>query len=71
MKMIPKSIYKDTLSVNSLALEKHIMSEVQSNFIISLKYAFQNDQHFFLVMEYAPGGDLYSFIHNPEDPGKV
>lgn len=71
MKMIPKSFYKDNLSVHSLILEKRIMSEVKSNFIINLKYSFQNHKHFFLVMEYAPGGDLYSFLHNPEHPGKV
>lgn len=64
MKMIPKSLFNENLSVHSLSLEKHIMTHNNSNFIIDLKYSFQSRNHYFLVMEFAPGGDLYSFLHN-------
>ncbi|KAI9341283.1 hypothetical protein DFJ73DRAFT_945783, partial [Zopfochytrium polystomum] len=40
----------------------------QSDWITTLYAAFQDDEHLYLVMEYAPGGSLRSLINNRESP---
>lgn len=52
-------------------IEKKVLAEIKSNFIIALNFAFQDRQNCYFVMEYASGGDVYSFLVNPKQPGKV
>lgn len=40
-----------------LQLERKILENGDSLFIVSLKYAFANRGKFFMIMEYAEGGD--------------
>ncbi|KAL7753327.1 hypothetical protein RI367_001102 [Sorochytrium milnesiophthora] len=42
----------------SLAKERRVMASIDSQWIIRLHASFQDEQHLYLVMEYAPGGDL-------------
>ena len=39
-------------------VERNIMKESEHPFIVNLKYAFQNDQNVFFVMDYLRGGYL-------------
>lgn len=71
MKVIHKRKLDDELSVHSLMLERRILSTIKSNFIINLKCSFQSKKSVFFVMDYAPGGDLYSYLDNPFVPEKV
>ena len=47
------------------------MLEICGNhsFIISLKYAFQNDYRLYLILEYAPGGNLKNQIESNKKKG--
>lgn len=64
MKVIPKEKLQQSASIQSLIIEKTILTEVQSQFIVGLKCAFQDNKKCFMVMDYAEGGDLYSYLHN-------
>ncbi|XP_064548386.1 citron Rho-interacting kinase [Drosophila montana] len=63
MKKIKKSI------VTTSQVERDIMSQRNSEWITNLQYAFQDNDHLYLIMEYLPGGDLLSLMsrHGPFD----
>ncbi|XP_031624942.1 uncharacterized protein LOC116341786 [Contarinia nasturtii] len=65
IKKIPKSSFAQSKE------ERNIMAISRSDWIPKLQYAFQDNTHLYLVMEYLPGGDLFSLmIRNntfPED----
>jgi len=44
--------------------ERNVLSEAQSPWIIKLKYSFQDDMFLYIVMEYAPGGDIKTLLEN-------
>lgn len=43
-------------------MEKNVLQKNECDFIIYLKYAFQDSKRLYLVMEYIPGGELYQLI---------
>uniref|UniRef100_A0A4W3HT81 non-specific serine/threonine protein kinase n=1 Tax=Callorhinchus milii TaxID=7868 RepID=A0A4W3HT81_CALMI len=47
--------------------ECSILSRSTSSWLPSLQYAFQDNTHLFLVMEYQPGGDLMALLNRYED----
>ena len=59
-----KSIHKSRLiksnKVHTVLTERNILSQACHPFIVSLFYAFQTKQKFYLVLEYVPGGSLYN-----------
>ena len=62
MKVIRKS---DTIHKNqqrNIIMERNILHNVQSPFVVRLFYTFQNQEFLFWVMEYVPGGDVYSLL---------
>jgi serine/threonine protein kinase len=65
-----KSIHKDRLmqanKVHTVLSERNILREASHPFIVSLFYAFQTKAKFYLVLEYAPGGELFFRMgHSP------
>jgi len=42
--------------------ERNILVETKNQFIIKIEFAFQNDNKFYFVLEYCPGGDLYYLL---------
>jgi serine/threonine protein kinase len=48
--------------IDNLKLEKDILKVSRSNFITRLRFAFRDDDYYYLAMELARGGDLYSFL---------
>jgi len=47
---------------SSLILEKIIMQKWSSNFIAKCYYAFRDEKYYYLAMEWAKGGEIFSFI---------
>lgn len=44
-----------------------MLQEMSHPYIIRLRYAFQDDEHLFMVLDLALGGDLrYNMFKNPE-----
>ncbi|KAH8301117.1 hypothetical protein KR018_001886 [Drosophila ironensis] len=64
-----KKIRKSVVTTSQVKEERDIMSTRHSEWLISLQYAFQDNDHLYLVMEYMPGGDLLSLMsrHGPFD----
>lgn len=46
--------------------EKEILASNQNPFLVSLKWSFQDDFKLYLVMEYIPGGELYTHLKRRE-----
>ena len=42
--------------------EREIMIASNNNWVVNLKYSFQDDYYLYLVMDYLPGGDLMSLL---------
>ncbi|XP_044261577.1 citron Rho-interacting kinase [Tribolium madens] len=59
-----KTIRKcDSLEKTNFDTERDIMAFSSSPWITSLQYAFQDSVYLFYVMEYHPGGDLFSLLY--------
>ena len=62
MKTVSKGKLKNEVSNPWLDDELRILKEVQSEFVVSLKYAFENSIGMYLVLEYLENGDLMTYI---------
>jgi serine/threonine protein kinase len=71
MKQIPKKRLFERRVVENLKIERQVLADIKSPFIIELSFAFQDKQNCYFVMEYASGGDVYSFLNSSGSPGKV
>lgn len=67
-----KAVNKDVLvqkkKEDTVLNEKKILASIQCPFTINLRYAFQNDKYYYLALEYAPGGNLFSRLRNGKIP---
>ena len=50
--------------VNQVRTERNIMAQVDNPHLVKLFYSFHSANNLYLVMEYQPGGDLYSLVKN-------
>ncbi|XP_041484434.1 rho-associated protein kinase 2-like isoform X3 [Lytechinus variegatus] len=50
--------------------ERDIMAHANSEWIVQLHYAFQDEKYLYMVMDYMPGGDLVNLMSNYEIPEK-
>ncbi|XP_001353403.2 citron Rho-interacting kinase isoform X2 [Drosophila pseudoobscura] len=64
-----KKIKKSVVTTSQVKEERDIMSARNSEWLINLQYAFQDNDNLYLIMEYMPGGDLLSLMsrHGPFD----
>ncbi|KAF1771147.1 hypothetical protein GCK72_002973 [Caenorhabditis remanei] len=46
--------------------ERYIMAHANSEWIVKLAYAFQDQRHLYMVMDYMPGGDLVNLMTSYE-----
>lgn len=74
-----KKMRKDEMHKKNQVLhvkaEQEVLAASKSNWIVELKYSFQDDEFLYLVMEYLPGGDLMSLLMQndilPEEQAKL
>ena len=66
MKVLKKQAMKKRNQVNHIKAERKIMELIDFPFIVKLKYAFQNPEKLYMVMEYCPGGELFFHIQRVE-----
>jgi serine/threonine protein kinase len=52
------------LLVDNIKLEKYILKNIQSTFIPKLHSTFQDDHYYYMAMEWAQGGDVFSLLNN-------
>jgi protein-serine/threonine kinase len=66
MKVLKKKAMIKRNQVQHIKSERKIMELIDYPFIVKLKYAFQNPQKLYLVMDYCPGGELFFHIQRVE-----
>lgn len=62
MKSVDKKALEASGKTHTIIAERNNLMISSHPFIVKLCYAFQSDNQFHLVLEYAPGGDLYERI---------
>ena len=45
-------------AVSNILQERRLLEEIDSNFVCNLRYAFQDDENLFMVLDLMLGGDL-------------
>jgi len=50
--------------IQHIRAERDILAKSQNKWVVDLKYAFQDEKHLYLVMEYLPGGDMMTWLIN-------
>ena len=66
MKILKKKAMIKRNQVTHIKTERKIMELVDHPFIVKLRYAFQNPQKLYMVMDYCPGGELFFHIQRVE-----
>ena len=62
MKVLNKcKVFNDNLKRYAIT-ERNVLSAIDHPFIVKLRYAFQNSEYLFLIMDYYPGGDLGTYL---------
>ena len=61
--MSKRWLLQSASNVKSVWLERHIMIQVRSNFLVHTAYAFQDAENIYLVMKFLPGGDLHYLLY--------
>lgn len=62
MKVVEKKLLSQKNQVIFIEREKGILSIHSHPFIVNLRCAFQDNDSFYLILEYLPGGDLYTYL---------
>ncbi|KAI8100028.1 kinase-like domain-containing protein [Halteromyces radiatus] len=63
MKVLKKaSLMVHTKNAEHTKAERQILEEVRNPFIVQLMYAFQTNDRLYLILEYAPGGELFTHM---------
>jgi serine/threonine protein kinase len=59
MKILVKAHIIKNDQIENTKSEQHILKEINHPFIVRLRYAFQNTEKLYLVMDYYPGGSMF------------
>ena len=67
MKVLAKDnlLFKGKNSVSQAITEKEVLQEMSARphpYVVSLRYAFQDARHLFLLLDYVGGGDLFNLL---------
>ena len=62
IKKIKKSVLFEKNQIKHTKDEQDFLSKIKSNWIVELKYSFQEGDFLFLIMEFLPGGDLMNLL---------
>jgi serine/threonine protein kinase len=62
LKVVDKARVKEATQLSRLKNEIDLQMTLEHRHVVSLLHHFEDENHFFLVMEYCPGGSLHAFI---------
>lgn len=71
MKVISKKQLYERCMVDDLMTERMLMIKLNCRFAVKLFCSFQDKYNCYFVMEFAKGGDVYSFLVNKKQEKKV
>lgn len=66
IKLISRNEMIKKNQIKHIIVERDILANANSDWIVPLKLAFQDDEFLYLVMEFMPGGDLMSLLMQEE-----
>lgn len=62
MKLIDKHFIAENNKQGIVENERNIMAEVTHPFILELKFAFESADFLVFVLDYCPGGELFTYV---------
>ncbi|EGR28367.1 protein kinase domain protein, partial [Ichthyophthirius multifiliis] len=62
IKILKKINFKNKKQINQIQTERNILVNIESPFIVQVKYAFQNSVKLYIVMEFCQGGDIFNHM---------
>lgn len=60
MKVIDKRIIISQNQIHSIFREKEVLASIEHPFLVSMRYAFQTEDHLCLVLDFVEGGNMYA-----------
>jgi cell cycle protein kinase DBF2 len=64
LKVMSKKLLFKLDEIRHILTERDILTAANSDWLVKLLYAFQDDQSIYLAMEYVPGGDFRTLLNN-------
>ncbi|KAJ6255356.1 non-specific serine/threonine protein kinase [Anaeramoeba flamelloides] len=64
MKTLHKSLVADNQQISQTMSERNVLMRVNHPFMIGLKYSFQTLEKLYMVLDYAPGGEVFQHLKN-------
>ena len=55
----------------SLKIEKNILKEINNDYVVNSYYIFKDKKYYYFVMEYLPGGDVFTLLSKNNLPKKT
>jgi serine/threonine protein kinase len=55
----------------SLKIEKNILKEINNDYVVNSYYIFQDKKYYYFVMEYLPGGDVFTLLSKNNLPKRT
>lgn len=68
MKILNKRTKQEESWLRYIKTERDVLATSTNPFIVKLHYAFQTQKKLFLVIDFCPGGDLETMIHENKGP---
>ncbi|KAJ6252137.1 serine/threonine-protein kinase ypk2/ykr2 [Anaeramoeba flamelloides] len=62
MKILQKDMLTKNQQISQRMSERNVLMRVRHPFIIGLQYSFQTPEKLYMVLDYAPGGELFSHL---------
>ncbi|EGR30802.1 protein kinase domain protein [Ichthyophthirius multifiliis] len=63
LKAIKKQLIKEKNQREHVIGERNILQQVDNQYIVKMKYAFQDNKYIYFVLEFCPGGELYQLLY--------
>ncbi|KAJ3442547.1 non-specific serine/threonine protein kinase [Anaeramoeba flamelloides] len=64
MKILQKGMLANNQQISQTMSERNVLMRLQHPFLIGLRYSFQTQEKLYMVLDYAPGGELFYHLQN-------
>jgi serine/threonine protein kinase len=71
IKTVDINYMKEKKLSKSLKIEKNILKEINNDYVVNSYYIFQDKKYYYFVMEYLPGGDVYTLLSKNNLPKRT
>ena len=62
MKVLRKEFIVENNQVEHIMSERKILEAVRSPFIVDMHFAFQTEDKLYFIIDYVPGGELFTYL---------